>query len=173
MKQFIFFIFVACSACGGNSPTTPTVPAVAQVAGVWKGTATTTSTVGGECFAATFLSTIGGSGAITFAVTQNASAVTAIVTSAGSGGTCTYAGAAGASGMLVTVQSCSASDTIGARCPNGALRDIRLVAGNATATVGGSSMTGTDTTTYNVLVSGSGTPVGSLTIINTFNATKQ
>jgi hypothetical protein len=61
----------------------------------------------------------------------------------------------------------------GARCPGNPalLRDIQVVAGAVTATVSGNTATGTKVDTYNVLVSGTQTVVGTLIVNSSFSMT--
>jgi hypothetical protein len=162
---------VGCS--GSDSPTKPT-PTTAQVAGVWSVTETVTSVNGGECFAAIFQSTVGSASRGTMQVSQSGASLTATFTSDSTGGSCSYQGTAGSSSIALNLVSCTASDAIGATCPNStARRDVRLQTGGINATVNGNTATGTSAETYNVLVSGTGTAVATLTSNASFTATRR
>ena len=74
---------------------------------------------------------------------------------------------------MLTLNSCTASDLIGARCSTGALRDIRVQTGTLNTTLSGATLSGTSATQYNVVVSGTTSPVGTLTLNTTFTVTRQ
>jgi len=134
MRRLNRIAFVVCAiftgACGGGSksPTSPT-PQYVQVGGVWSVTTTVTATSGGECFAAAFQSLIGTTDRGTMQISQNGSSLSATFTSDSDGSSCSYQGTAGVSVVALNTTSCTASDIIGATCPSGARRDIRLQTG--------------------------------------------
>jgi hypothetical protein len=170
----VLAVILACLAVScGSSSDAPTSPSIAQVAGVWRGTSRVSSVSGGECFATTFQSLVGGSTTASAAVTQSGSALNVTITDPSTGANCVYTGTAGASAIQLTVVSCSASDSIGAHCASGALRDIRLQTASINATVSGTSMTGTEAETFNVNVGGTSTAVGTLTLTSAFAVTRQ
>jgi hypothetical protein len=170
-RSLVLMLLLVAAGCGGNSSTSPSS---AQVGGVWRGTSVISASGGGECLASTFQSLIGSSSVVTASVTQSGSALSATVTAASGGGNCNYTGSVGQSAVVLNATGCSASDIIGARCPNGAgARDIRLVTAGVSGTVSGNSMTGTESDTYNVLVSGTGTGLGTLLIQTNFSLTRQ
>jgi hypothetical protein len=171
----MFVLAVSCiSACASDSPTTPSIGGTAQVAGLWRGTATTASISGGECFASLFQSLIGSSGSVSMTLTQNGAKVTATVPGADGSSNYTYAGTAASTTLTLSSTACATCDAIGAQCPSGgALRDVKLQSSNVTATVNSNTMSGTETETYNVLVAGTTTSVGTLTINDTFSLTRQ
>src|SRR6267143_2028255 len=139
----VLAVAVAAISCGGgNSPTSPSQQ-VAQVAGVWAVTGTFTSVTGGECLASTFQSLVGRTGTGTMQVTHSGSTLSATATDDASGASCSYQGSAGASSVALNLTSCIASDAIGAACPNGARRDVRLQTGAVTASVAENTATGT------------------------------
>ncbi len=176
MKRLTMFVLaVSCvSACAGDSPSGPSLSQAAQVAGLWRGTATTTSISGGECFASVFQGFVGGSGPISMTLTQNGANVTATVPGADNSSNYTYAGTVGASSLTLSSTACSACDAIGAQCPTGgALRDVKIQSSNITATVNGNTLSGTEVETYNVLVAGTTSSLGTLTITDTFSLTRQ
>jgi hypothetical protein len=160
------------SACAGDSPSGPSIGQTAQVAGLWRGTATTSSVSGGECFASLLQSAVGGSGAISMTLTQNGSTVSATLPGSDSTTNYTYSGTV-ASSTLTLSGTCTGCDAIGVQCPSGALRDLKLQSSNITATVNGSTLAGSEVETYNVLVSGTTTSVGTLSITDTFSLTRQ
>ena len=163
---------VAMIGCGGDgSPTGPA--AVAQVAGVWSLSTTVTSVTGGECFSGVFQALVGARGTGTIQIQQSGSSLTATSTDNATGGSCTYSGTAGSNSIAVNTTSCTASDALGATCPNGAgQRNVRLQTGGVSANLSGNTLNGTAAETYNVTTTG-GAPVGTLVINYSFNATKQ
>lgn len=176
MTKMLVLLLSACVAiaCGGgnDSPTAPSTPRVVQVGGVWTATSTITNVTGGECFASAFQSLVGRSGQETLAITQTGSSLSATATDDSSGASCRYEGTAGSSTITMNLVSCTASDVIGARCPNGASRDIRLLTGSINATISGTTANGTTAQTYNVL-GPFGSPVGTVTLNGSFNATRR
>lgn len=162
-------LVAACS--GDNGPSSPT-PTTVQVGGVWSITTTVTSTSGGECFAPLFQSLIGTTGTGTVQIQQSGASLTATVTDDGGGGACTYTGTAGTNTIALNTTSCTASDALGAQCPTGGTRNVRLQTGAFTGTVTGTSVSGTSAETYNV-TTGTGAGVGILTINYSFTGTKR
>ena len=175
MKTFALLgLVMFVSACGGDTPAAPTAPVIAQIAGVWRGTGTTASVAGGECFAAAFQATVGSQGPITVAITQAGSTVNATLTSDSNGNNYVYSGAVGQSAVSLTGSSCSACNLIGARCPTGtAVRDIKLQTLSVTGTVNGTSLTGTQSETFNIFSAGTSSAVGTLTLVSSFALTRQ
>lgn len=159
-------------ACGSDKgPTTPT--STAQVAGVWRGTFVETSVVGGECFASVFPAGIGSSVPVSVAFTQNGSTVDAAATVTSTGSNYIFAGAVGQSALTLNGSSCSACNVIGATCPGStAKRDIKIQTAGFNGTVNGSSLTGTESETYNVFVAGTSAAVGAVTFSYSFTLTK-
>lgn len=173
MKRLILALTLLSAGCGSSDPASPSAPATAQLGGVWRGTTRVSTVSGGECFASTFQTLVGSSKATSAAVTQSGASLSVVVTDSSTGASCTYSGTTGASAVVLTLTSCTASDTIGARCTSGAVRDIRLLTSSINATASGTTMTGTEAETYNVNVSGTSTGVGTLTITSAFTVTKQ
>ena len=89
-----------------------------------------------------------------------------------SGATCNWQGTAGASSIALSWTSCEAVNISGIRCPNGTVRDIRLVSDSISGTVSGNSANGTGADSYNVFVSGTGGGVGVLVDNYSFTATR-
>lgn len=173
-RALTIFAVVVLVGCGSDSPTAPSAQQPqqpAQVSGLWAFTGTVTSVSGGECFATAFQALIGERSSGTIQIQQTGASLTATVTDNGTGGSCTYSGTAGATSVALNTTSCTASDAIGARCPNGALRDVRLQTGAFNASLSGGVMSGTVAETYNVI--GAGGPVGVLTINGSFTAQRR
>lgn len=167
------FFLASCGGGSSSGPTAPT-PTTVQVAGVWSVTETITSMSGGECFAAVFQSLVGTVSRGTMQVSQSGASLTATFTYDSSGASCSYQGTAGASSIALNLVSCTASDILGATCPNStARRDLRVQTGGINATVNGNTATGTSAETYNVLVANTGSAVGTLIGNSSFTATRR
>jgi hypothetical protein len=160
------------SACGDDgSPSSPS--RTVQVGGVWSMNQTITSVSGGECFANIFQGLVGERGTGTAQIQQTGASLTATVTDDSSGGSCTYSGTAGSASAALNTTSCTSSDLLGATCPTGGVRNIRLQTGAINASnVTTSSMSGTAAETYNITTA-SGAGVGTLTINYSFTATRR
>jgi hypothetical protein len=171
----VLALALSVASCGGSkSPTAPTQPQTVQVGGVWTVTQSLTGVTGGECFATLFQGSIGSTARGTMQITQAGSSLTATFTSDANGSSCTYQGTAGASSMALNLVSCTASDILGATCPNStARRDIRILTAGINGNVSGSTATGTAAETYNVNVAGTTSAVGTLTLNSSFSATKR
>lgn len=176
MKRYLLLL-VLLSACGGSSdPLRSPAEASAvtgNAAGAWRGTATTTSVFQGECLGPIVGSLVGTTAPMSATVTQTGSSVSATAISPTSGASCSYSGTMGQTALVLTGTSCTASDLIGARCANGALRDVKWQTAAVNATVIGPGMNGTLSDTYNVFVAGTTQGVGTLTINTGFSLTKQ
>ena len=169
---FVLLILALSAACGSDSA--PTAPSIAQIAGVWRGSVTTASVSGGECLGPTFASQIGGTSQVSAAISQSGASISSTITSITSGSNLVYTGSVGASAVQLTFSTCSACNTIGARCPNStALRDIKIQSSSINGTVVGNGITGTESELYNVFISGTSTSLGTLTINNSFSLTRQ
>lgn len=169
MNRAVLAVALIALACGGS----PTGPSPVQVGGVWNFTSRITTVTGGECFATSLQGGVGATDVGTIQITQSGSSLSAVVTSNGTGTGCSYSGTAGGNSISLNASSCQASDTIGAVCPSGARRDIRLVASAFNGTITGSTASGTAAETYNVLTSPGGTGVGTLVVNGTFTATRR
>lgn len=173
-RLFVLALMVATAACGSSDVAPTPAPTYAQAAGVYRGTAKTIATSGGECLAAAFQSAVNGTFGITVAVTQSGSSVSATLTEDSNGGNFTYSGAVGLTAISMTGNSCSACNVVGASCPSStAKRDFRIQTSSVTGSVSGGALSGTETETYNIFVSGTSTSVGVLTLTTTFSLTKQ
>jgi hypothetical protein len=162
---------VSSLACGSSSPT---APSNVQVAGVWSATDRFGSATGGDCVGPTLTAIDNGTfQAYSVQISQNGSALTAIVTSNSNGVTTNYSGTAGESSITLNATFSTAATVFGVHCLNGALRDINLTNSTITATMNGNSGSGTNAASYNVFAAGTTTGVGILTINSTFSMTKQ
>lgn len=179
MSRLAFLILIvgvsACSGGGGShTPTAPSPPPPVQVAGVWSLSETITAITGGECFASALQSAVNTGGTGTLQITQTGGSLTARATDDSNGASCDYTGTAGSSSWALNTTTCTASDVIGAMCPNGARRDIRLQTGGYNAsTVTTTSASGTGAQTFNVFVANTQNAVGTLTISSRFTATRR
>jgi hypothetical protein len=171
-RALLSVLALAAAGCGSSSDAT-TAPSVAQVAGVWRGTTRVSTVSGGECFASSMQLFVGSTRTASAAVTQTGSSLSVTITDPDRGFSCVYTGTSGASAIQLTATSCAGFDSTRAPCGTGALRDLRLQTSSITATVSGTSMTGTEVDTSVVNVSGTTTPVGTLTITSDFVVAKQ
>jgi hypothetical protein len=102
-------------------------------------------------------------------MTQSGASVNATLTNDATGGNFVYTGTAGQTAVSMTGSTCSACNSIGARCPTGtAVRDLKIQTASVSATVRGLGLVGTETETYNLVVAGTTTPVGTVTVLSTF-----
>ena len=166
-----------CGGGGDSSPTTPTpttppAPTYVNAAGLWTGNERLTSAAGGECVGPTFTASVGTTTPATMQVTQNGSAVTAVVTGTTTGVYANYSGTAGSSSISLNWTYSSAGIISGFPCSNGQLRDLRLNGNTLAADVGGNSASGTVGETWNVYVAGTQTSVGVLILNASFTMTR-
>jgi hypothetical protein len=157
MRHIASIALLTISVCGCSSPTTPSAPTPVQVAGVWAETGTVTASSGGECFAAGFQTSIGDTfsgGMLT--VAQNGSTLTATSGNGINSAICSWTGTAGSNTVSLNLVSCRTNPGLsGVRCDDGSgVRDFRFVSDGVNVTVVGNTATGTETQTYDVLVSG-------------------
>jgi hypothetical protein len=173
--------FVLAVACGSDSPstassttTTTTTPQRVQLAGVWTLTETRTSVTGGECLDGTMQGLVGGSITETMTFTQSAQSITAVSTVQANGVSCNWSGTADTDRFALNLSSCqSNANQFGLRCANGATRDLRIASSGITAVVGANgNYTGTKADTYNVVLAGTTTQVGTLVIAANVTMTK-
>jgi hypothetical protein len=170
LASVIIAFAVGCG--GGGSPAGPS--ATTQVAGLWTFAETYASATGGECFAANFQTLVGQTGTGTVQMSQSGASLTARATDDVTGGSCDYTGTAGANTLALNVVSCTASDVLGATCPNGARRDLKLLTGGYNATLTSNTRaTGTGAQTYNIFVAGTSTPVGTVSVTTQLTATRR
>jgi len=170
MFHRIVLIVLVCliAACGSSSPA---APSIAQVGGVWTGNVTQTGATSttGECLAF-FQQSNGGSDRYTVSITQTGSDLTATASSQSSGQSCNYTGTAGATTVSLNATACN---PVGyAVVCNGLARDVVINARSVTGTVSGNTISGTTGETWNVVVHNTSTPVGIVTVNNTFSIVK-
>jgi hypothetical protein len=155
------------NACGDS----PAAPSASTVAGAWLANSTLAAASGGECVGSV-LQTAAGSSRDVFltALKQNGPSLEATVTSQGNGTSCAYAGTASGGSVSMTLTTCQASRVPGVRCSGGAVRDLQLVGGTLTANVNTATGmgSGTEVSTWNVLVPGSSAQAGTLTLTANF-----
>lgn len=134
-----------------------------------------TSVSGGECVGAAIAAA--GTGSLvssgSIQVSQTGGSLTATATDSKTGATTSYTGTVGVSSFTLNFTSCNPC-TVPFQCPNGALRDVGVqtdtINGNVIAS--GQTATGTEASTYNVLIAGTTTPVGLMTLTSAITATK-
>ena len=169
----------ALSSCGDSSPTLafPGGVKIADVAGVWSYTSRLASITGGECFGPLLQSTIGSADTGTISITQLGVNLTAMARSNSDGSSCEYTGTASESSIALVWRSCGAANVFPISCTDGAQRELILrtntISASVSGTVGLSTASGTQVEKYDVVVSGIGTGVGTLTASSSFAATKQ
>jgi hypothetical protein len=154
--------------------TSPAAPSAApSVAGAWLGNSTLASVSGGECVGTLLQSASGSRDVFLTALKQTGSSLNATITSQGNGTSCAYSGSSNGGAVTLSLSTCQASRVPAVRCASGAVRDLQLVGGTLTAnvnTVVGTG-TGTDASTWSVLVPGSASSVGTLTLTANFTWT--
>lgn len=94
--------------------------------------------------------------------------------SAGERVSCNWSGTADTDRFALNLSSCqSNANQFGLRCANGATRDLRIASSGITAVVGANgNYTGTKADTYNVVLAGTTTQVGTLVIAANVTMTK-
>ena len=169
------FTLIASSSCGGSSTTPSGI--FAQVAGLWNGTVRIQS-LGGNTSCISALPV--GANTYPTPVAMNTTAqfsesgpnLTATFTNSATGEVTHYSGTAGTTTVTLNFKDCTQCAVHGGTCLNGAVRDVAPQSGSFTGTVNGSTMTGTQTTTYVVSDSSTGA-ADTLTINGSVTATKQ
>jgi hypothetical protein len=168
MRRLTSIFLVAIVASGCASPP-PSAPSVNQVAGAWLANSTLTAASGGECVGATLQGVLGRRDTFTAALAGEGN-LDATITSQGNGTSCEYAGPVVNGAVSLNLITCHTSRVIDVPCSSGDLRDLQLVNGNIVAKANGQLGTGggTDSSTWNVFVSGTGTSVGVLNVTASF-----
>jgi hypothetical protein len=136
--------------------------------GVWVGHSTLSLVEGGGCVGDTLRERIGRRDMFAAPVVQSADTVEATVTYQGNTTACAYSGRAQGSDVQLTLSSCRVEEVRELPCAGGGLREIRLVSGRITARADNGAGGGSDTTTWNVLLPGTTTSVGTLSLTSTF-----
>ena len=173
MKRFLsgLGLSVILAACGSDS-TAPT-PVPVQLAGIWTMTETRTSVTGGECLDGTFQSGVGTAAQNTMTFTQNGTSLNATSTTQSNGVSCSWFGTADVGRFALTLSSCqSNANQLGLRCANGNVRDLKIAQSGITASLNSAGYTGTKGDTYSVLVAGTQTLVGTVTVNSNVTMTK-
>jgi hypothetical protein len=157
---------LACS-----SPAAPS--ASPSVGGAWLANSTLASVNGGDCVGTLLQSAAGSRDVFLTALKQTGSLLNATVTSQGNGTSCAYSGSSNGGAVRLSLSTCQTSRVPGVRCANGAMRDLQLVGETLTANVNTAvgTGTGTDASTWSVLVPGSASPVGTLSLSANFTWT--
>jgi hypothetical protein len=164
-QGFLGVVFASCCACSS-----PSAPSSGQIAGAWVANSTLAAVSGGECVGSTLEAALGSRDVFTTALQQAGTALEATVASQGNGTSCAYAGTVGSNLVALNMTTCQNDRVIGVRCGSGALRDLQLVSGAIAARVSArTSGAGTDTSTWNVFVSGTTPPVATLTLTASFS----
>ncbi len=168
------FLALVAAACGSSSPSAPSLVLTGpDFGGTWTGTSTASSFTGGDCLAPLLAPTVGSTSNITLTITESGANVT-LTTAGANGSTCTYTGSSNGSSIALNWTRCEPPLTLGtAQCPSGESRDVRLVSSAISAALTNNQLTGTETESYDVLVSGTSTSVGPLVLNSTFTATRQ
>ena len=162
-------VLLACS-CGGS----PTSPSLAdRASGVWLGHSTLTSASGGECVGATLQSKVGGRDVFAAPIRQTGNDLFAAMAYQGNGTTCELAGSIEGGTISLTTTSCRVNQRPGVSCSNGTVRDLSLLTDRIGASVRSGSGSGTDTATWDVLLPGTSTSVGVLTVTASFTWNRQ
>ena len=166
------------TACGSDSSTptspAPSTPARVQVAGIWNLSETRTGITGGECLEGTLNSTIGTTGTDTLNITQSGASLTAVTTAQANGVSCNWTGTADTDRFLLNLTTCQTNaNQFNIRCANGAVRDLRVASSGIIAVINANgNYTGTKADTYNVVVAGTLTQVGTMSFNQNVTMTK-
>lgn len=166
--------------CGESpAPAAPaTSPFVTRFSGLWSGGMTLTTVTGGECVGPELRAQAltGSVDQSTITITQDDSDVTAVIRSATTGLTCSYAGNGSALTYALTATSCNGAQIL-YQCANGAARVLEQVGSTMTGTVAGGSTSGTVTTSYNVFADSTleiiRRPIAGLTLQHQFTAVRR
>jgi hypothetical protein len=118
-------------------------------------------------------SAIGSADTGTISITQFIGNLTATARSNSAGFSCEYTGTASESSIALFWRSCDAANVFSMQCTNGARRDLILETKLIYGSIDEKTGSGTQVETYNVVVSGVGTGVATLTANSSFTATKQ
>src|SRR5512138_2496533 len=154
-------LIAACSllvpACGDSNPSSPSVE---QVSGVWMGHITLRAASGGECVGPTLQSSLGSRDIFAAHLQQDAANITATVGYQGNQTSCTFAGSVNASTVSMRQTSCQADRVRSFRCADGSVRDLQLTSETMTGRAETGFGTGTDTSTWTVMLPGTTTSLG-------------
>ena len=156
-------LVVSSTACEniGSAPTAPTGPSLfaPQFSGNWAGTAVLTNVspvVGGECVQQDLQGQVGtaaGTENVTMTVTQDAQNLTARLSSASTGLSCSYKGTAARNALALDAASCDAPMLL-LRCADGTVRELKMLGSTLQGTVTGGQIDGTMANSYNAFGTG-------------------
>jgi hypothetical protein len=158
-------LVVGSTACeSGSAPTTPAGPSVfvPQFSGLWAGAAVLTKVtpvVDGECVQPSLQGQVGtdaGTDYVTMSVTQDAQNLTARLSSASTGLSCSYAGTAALNTLALdsgtpgepAAAQCDAPKLL-LRCENQSVRELQLLGSTVQGTMTGGRIDGTIANSYN------------------------
>src|SRR5688572_28248546 len=125
--------------------------------------ATLTSVTGGACVGTALQASIGNRDIFAALIQQSNTLLTGTVSSQGNQTSCSYTGSVSGSAVTLNLSSCQAGRVTAFRCADGTRYDLQLVADRITAEAS-SAGPGRSTSTWNVMVAGSTTPVSTLTL---------
>jgi len=163
---FVLALSLLVSSCGSSSPSSPS--AAPRVSGAWIGNATLTSVSGGECVGSTLASSIGSRDIFSARIQQTDNELAASLTYEGNRTSCVYKGSLNNQSLSLNMTSCPDGRIETFVCSNGDVRRLEIVDSRVSVQNDNRTGTGTDTTTLNVYVPGSTTPIGTLTTSSQF-----
>ena len=164
MRKLAAILLAFTAACGGG-PSAPAPAQSVQVGGVWRGSMRVTSGAGEACVASAFQSAAGMSFDYVLTVQQLGDRLTAASTSVATGITCQLSGSAGTSSFALSMSTCESGPPRVFSCGGGnVFRDARPSGLTVTASVTGNSATATYVETYDVVVSGTTTSLGTASV---------
>jgi len=155
-------------SCGSTPATTPS-PATVSLAGTWSGTATLTAATGGECFNTEWAEFVGFPfGLFPFEIAQTANNVrTSNLPVLGTSNVCDYSGTITGDSFALRASNCTGR--MNQVCRDGRnVRDLVFVSATLTGQVTGSVATANGAETWNVIVTGTSTTVGMLTLTSRY-----
>jgi len=172
-RAWLPLLLLPLISCGGSREP-PSSPSVNPM-GTWKGTNTVSSaTPASHCVAGLLRAAFSAPQPATLTVTAQGAVVSVKSANDLTGTSCDYIGQISASGEITaTLERCSIPGLTGIVCADGLVRDIRISGGRVAVQVSGNQMTGTESGNYEVSLSPSGAPDGSLTISSTIRVTRQ
>jgi hypothetical protein len=149
-------------SCGDSPPG----PSTVNASGTWKGTTTLSSAVpSSHCVAGLWRAAFSAAQPATLTVSSQGTTVNVKSSNNLTGLTCDYTGQISPSGgITATLDRCSIPAVVGVACADGMLRGIRFAGGSLAVQVSANQMTGTESGNYEVFLSPSGGPDGSVTV---------
>ena len=165
-SSFVLLLSLLVSSCGSSSPSSPTD--APRVSGAWIGNATLMSVSGGECVGSTLAGAIGSRDIFSARVQQTDSDLAASITYQGNLTSCLYKGSTSNEAVNLGLSSCPDGKVERFVCSNGDVRRLEIDDSRISAQNNNRTGTGTDTTTLNVFVPGSTTPISTVTLTSRF-----